>query len=98
MSVNASLESVGPESLWRNPDFLRLWLAQAVSGIGNRITGLAIPLTAAVVLRASPGEMAVLVFAGQLPDLIFGLVAGAWVDRRRRRPLLVGADLGRAIL
>jgi Na+/melibiose symporter-like transporter len=87
-----------PDSLWRNRAFLRLWLAQAVSGIGNRITGLAVPLTAAVTLNASPSQMATLVFAAQLPDLLFGLMAGAWVDRRRRRPLLIGADLGRAVL
>ncbi len=92
------LASPLPESLWRNRPFLRLWLAQAASGIGNRITGLAIPLTAAVTLDATPRQMAALVVAGQLPDLLFGLVAGAWVDRRRRRPLLVGADLGRAVL
>ena len=92
------LASPIPESLWSNRAFLRLWIAQAVSGIGNRITGLAIPLTAAESLDATTQQMAALVIAGQLPDLLFGLVAGAWVDRKRRRPLLVGADLGRAVL
>jgi len=87
-----------PPSLWRNPSFLRLWFAKTISGLGSAITGTAIPLTAALVLHATPAQMAALVFAGQLPDLLFGLIAGVWVDRVRRRPLLIGADLGRAVL
>lgn len=85
-------------SLWHNPAFVRLWIAKTVSGIGSSITATAIPLTAALVLEATPAQMAALVFAGQLPDLLFGLIAGAWVDRVRRRPILVGTDLGRALL
>lgn len=87
-----------PPSLWRNPSFLRLWFAKTISGLGSAITGTAIPLTAALGLHAPPAQMAALVFAGQLPDLLFGLIAGVWVDRARRRPLLIGADLGRALL
>jgi len=87
-----------PPSLWRNPAFLRLWFAKTISGLGNAITGVAIPVTASIVLHATPAQMAVLIFAGQLPDLLFGLLAGVWVDRVRRRPLLIGADLGRAII
>lgn len=89
---------IEPPSLWRNPSFLRLWFAKTISGLGSAITGTAIPLTAALVLHATPAQMAALVFAGQLPDLLFGLIAGVWVDRVRRRPLLIGADLGRALL
>lgn len=85
-------------SLWSNPAFVRLWIAKTVSGIGSSITATAIPLTAALVLDATPAQMAALVFAGQLPDLLFGLVAGVWVDRMRRRPILVSTDLGRAFL
>lgn len=85
-------------SLWRNPSFVRLWIAKTVSGVGSSITATAVPLTATMVLGATPGHMAMLVFAGQLPDLLFGLLAGAWVDRRRRRPLLIGTDIGRALL
>ena len=85
-------------SLWHNRAFVRLWAAQAVSGFGSRITGTAVPLTAALTLNATPAQMGFLVFAGQLPDLLFGLVAGVWVDRLRRRPILIGADLGRAAL
>lgn len=87
-----------PTSLWRNPAFVRLWIAKTVSGIGSAVTGTAIPLTAVIVLGASAAQMALLVLATQLPDLFFGLVAGVWVDRVRRRPLLIGTDLGRAAL
>jgi len=93
--VNAALPL---PSLWKNRSFVRLWVAKTVSGIGSSITATAIPLTAAFALDATPGQMAALVFAGQLPDLLFGLIAGVWVDRVRRRPILIVTDLGRALL
>jgi MFS family permease len=85
-------------NLWKNASFVRLWFAKSISALGSHVTGTAIPLTAAITLHATPAQMAFLVFAGQLPDLLFGLVAGVWVDRVRRRPLLMGADIGRALL
>lgn len=85
-------------SLWRNPAFVRLWIARSISKLGSRVTATAIPLTAALALAATPGQMAALVIAGQLPDILFGLVAGAWVDRHRRGSLLAGAELGRAVV
>ncbi|MGI8688293.1 MAG: MFS transporter [Thermomicrobiales bacterium] len=85
-------------SLWRNRSFLRLWIAQIVSNVGTSITNVALPLTAVLVLGATPAQMGLLGIAGSLPNLIFGLFAGVWVDRTRRRPILVGADLGRALL
>src|SRR5919197_1156641 len=85
-------------SLWHNRSFIRLWLAQAVSNAGSQITGIALPLTAVLVLGATPAQMGLLNIAGRLPELLFGLLAGVWVDRRRRQPILVGADLGRALL
>ncbi|HEU0165725.1 MAG TPA: MFS transporter, partial [Thermomicrobiales bacterium] len=85
-------------SLWRNHAFLRLWIASAISSLGSKVTATALPLTAAITLDASPGQMAALVAAGQLPDLVFGLLAGSWVDRGRHRSFLVGSDLGRALL
>ena len=65
---------------------------------GNEITFIALPLTALLLLDASPVQMGVLRSAGFAPHLLFGLLAGVWVDRLPRRPLLVGADLGRAAL
>jgi MFS family permease len=87
-----------PPSLWQNRSFLRLWLAQVISNAGTSITNVALPLTAVLVLGATPAQMGLLGIAGSLPNLLFGFVAGVWVDRTRRRPILVGADLGRAIL
>jgi len=81
-----------PASLWRNRAFLRLWIAQVVSNAGTKVTGLALPLTAVLVLHATPGQMALLIVAGQIPNFLFGLFAGVWVDRTRRRPILVSTD------
>ncbi len=85
-------------SLWRHPDFMKLWAGQTVSALGSVVTRTAVPLVALLVLGAGPFEMALLVVAGGLAVLLVGLVAGAWVDRLRRRPLLIGADAVRAIL
>jgi len=85
-------------SLWRNRDFARLWFAQVISTAGTTVTGLALPITAIVMLHAGPGQMSLLSIAGFAPNLAFGLFAGVWVDRARRRPILVGADVGRALL
>src|SRR5690242_2293986 len=86
------------QNLWRNGDFTRLWTAQTISDFGSMVTGMALPLTAIVVLSASPGEMGLLTAARELPVVAVSLLAGAWVDRVRRRPVLVGTDLGRALL
>lgn len=90
--------SVSATNLWRHQPFLRLWLAQVVSNSGTAITRVALPLTAVLLLNATPTQMGLLRMADSLPNLLFGLVAGVWVDRVRRRPLLVGTDLGRALL
>lgn len=97
MSSHATLEAA-PESLWRNHDFMRLWVANFISNAGTHITRLAIPLTAALTLGATPMQMGLLAMAGSLPNLLFGLVAGVWVDRVRRQPLMIAADIGRALL
>ena len=83
---------------WEHRDFLKLWSGQTVSFFGSHATGLALPLTAALVLDATPTEMGVLAAAGSAPYLLLGLVAGVWVDRWPRRPVLIMADLGRAAL
>ena len=85
-------------SLWRQPDFLKLWAGQATSQIGSQVTFLALPLVAIVTLDASPQQMGILTAVGAVPPLLLGLHAGAAVDRRRRQPLLIGSDLGRALL
>jgi predicted MFS family arabinose efflux permease len=84
--------------LWRNQAFVRVWSAATVSIFGSLITRLALPLAAILVLGSGAVEIALLRSAELIATLVFGLVAGAWVDRLRRRPVLIWADLGRAVL
>src|SRR5262252_6718901 len=88
----------GPGGLTRHGGFLRFWAASAISDVGSQISALALPLIAALTLGATPWQMGVLSAAGSAPTLIVGLFAGVWVDRLRRRPLMITADLGRALL
>ena len=85
-------------SVWKQPDFRNLWAANTISMAGTAISYIAIALLAAERLGASPAEMGLLGAAGALPALLVGPVAGVVVDRRRRRPIMIAADLGRALL
>ena len=85
-------------SLWRQGDFMKLWTGQTISQFGDEITGLAIPLLATLVLQAGPLEFGILGVVRFLPWILFTLPAGVWVDRMRRRPILIGADIARAVL
>jgi MFS family permease len=84
--------------LWRQPDFLKLWSAETVSQFGTQFTQLALPLAAIDVLHASAFEVAALVTVEFLPFLLVSLPAGVWVDRLRRRPILIAGDISRAVL
>jgi MFS family permease len=84
--------------LWRHPDFLKLWAGQTISLFGSQISLLALPLTAVLVLNASPFQMGLLTALGALPPMLFGLMAGVWVDRLPRRLILILADTGRFLL
>lgn len=84
--------------IWRSPDFLRLWSAGTISELGSEVTQLALPLTAILILQATPLQIGVLGAARALPFVVVGLAAGVLVDRSRPIPLLVGTDLGRAVL
>jgi MFS family permease len=79
-------------------DFHRLWAAQTVALFGTEITVLSLPLMAALLLGATPLQMGLLVAAGEAPFLLCSLFFGVLADRVRRRPLLVAADVGRALL
>jgi predicted MFS family arabinose efflux permease len=85
-----------PRGLWASRDFVRLWAAQTISELGSRITREGIPLTALLVLHAGAWQMGFLSALGGAAVLVFGLAAGVWIDRLRRRPVLIVADLGRA--
>jgi MFS family permease len=85
--------------LRRHRDFARLWAGETVSTFGSQVTELALPLAAVLTLAAGPLEMGVLTAAGTAPYLVVALPAGVWIDRlRRRRRLMILADLGRAAL
>jgi MFS family permease len=84
--------------IWRNPAFVRVWTAATISIFGSLITRMALPFVAILVLGAGPIEVAGLRSVELVAGLGIGLVAGAWVDRLRRRPVLIWADLGRALL
>ncbi|MEO8437264.1 MAG: MFS transporter [Chloroflexota bacterium] len=84
--------------LWRNHAFVRVWGAATISIFGSLVTRIALPLAAILVLGSGAIEVALLRAVELIATLIFGLVAGAWVDRLRRRPVLIWADLGRAAL
>jgi MFS family permease len=82
--------------LWEHRDFLRLWSGQTIAQLGSQVTQLALPLAAILVLEASAFEVALVGTIYFLPFFLFTLPAGVWVDRLRRRPILIVADLGRA--
>jgi MFS family permease len=76
-------------------DFRRVWLADAISQLGTRMTFLAAPLAAVLTLHATAFEVALVRAFESLGALLFGLVAGAWLDRLRCRPVLLVADFAR---
>src|SRR5688572_6089784 len=96
----AEFSSAAPRrpSLWRHRDFQKLWSAQTISQFGDEITQLALPLVAIITLDASPIEIGILGTFQFLPFILLTIPAGVWVDRMRRRPILIGADIGRALL
>jgi MFS family permease len=86
-------------ALLRDTDFRRYWSAQTISMFGDQISSIAIPLAAVLVLHATAADMGYLTALVWLPSLLFGLHAGAWVDRRgQRRATMIAADLGRFVL
>jgi MFS family permease len=84
--------------LWRHREFLKFWAGSAISDVGSQVSALALPLIAALILGATPWQMGLLTAGGSAPVLLVGLFAGVWVDRLRRRPVMIAADLGRAAL
>lgn len=85
-------------SLWHDPPFRRLWVGQTVSSLGSTVSREALPLTAVLLLSATPMQVGLLAAAGSAAALLFGVPAGLLADRLRRRPLMIAADLARAAL
>ena len=83
--------------LWRNPDFMKLWTSLTITSFGAQITNLALPLTAAVLLHATPMQMGVLVALETLPFALVSLHAGVLIDRVRRLPIVIACNIGRGV-
>ena len=86
------------QKLWRNSAFVRVWSAATISIFGSLVTRIALPFVAIVTLQADSVGVALVRSMELIAGLAVGLVAGAWVDRLRRRPVMIWADLGRAAL
>jgi len=85
--------------LLRGTPFRRYWSAQTVSLFGDEISALALPLFAVLGLHAGPAEMGYLIAAALIPNLLFSVLAGAWIDRYpHKRRIMIMADVGRALL
>lgn len=85
-------------SLWRHHDFRQLWVGDTISQFGTQLSGLAIPVLAVTVLGAREREMGLLTAAETAAFLVVGLPAGAWVDRWRKRTVMLTGDVARALL
>jgi len=84
-------------TIWRNRNFAQLWWAESISQLGSQVSLLALPLVAITVLHASTFAVGALTAVEFAPFVLFGLPAGAIVDRLPRRPILMLSDLGRAV-
>jgi MFS family permease len=85
-------------SLFRHADFMKLWTGETISEFGSKVGGVAISFLAVIALHATPAQMGMLAVWRTVPAILFSLFAGVWVDRLRRRPLMIAADLANIIL
>ncbi len=81
--------SLPPNDLLREPAYRRLWTSILISSFGGQVSMLALPLTAAVLLHATPTQMGLLTAVGIVPFLLFSLPSGVWLDRVRKLPVYV---------
>jgi MFS family permease len=77
---------------------MKFWAGETISLFGTQVTSLALPLTAIIVLRATPGQLGLIRFLQAVPFLFLALLIGAWVDRRRKRPVMIGSNAARCVL
>ncbi|MGH7947630.1 MAG: MFS transporter, partial [Candidatus Binataceae bacterium] len=89
---------IPPARLRDNRGFVRLWIGETVSVFGSRMGGVALSFAAVIALGATPMQMGLLAAVRIAPALAVSLFAGVWVDRLARRPILIGADIARALL
>ena len=82
--------------LLRDATYRRLWTSILVSSLGGQVTMLALPLTAAVLLHATPTQMGLLTAMEIAPFVLFSLPSGVWLDRVRKLPIYVGGEVALA--
>ncbi|HET6319352.1 MAG TPA: MFS transporter, partial [Chloroflexota bacterium] len=85
-------------SLWHQREFMKLWTGQTISEFGSRITRDGLSLAALLSLGASPTQLGLLAAIAMAPTIVFSLIAGAWVDRLHRRPIMIASDVARALV
>ncbi|WP_165436492.1 MFS transporter [Amycolatopsis suaedae] len=83
--------------LWHHGDFRRLWAGDTVTQFGTFVSLTVLPLVAATALAVTPFEMGLLSAAEHAAFLLFGLPAGVWIDRMRRKPLMISANVVRGV-
>jgi len=90
--------TVEKTSLWHNRNFVSLWTSETISQFGSQFTQLALPLTAVIILGATAEELGILGFAGSISWLLFGLLVGVYVDRHRKKRIMVTSNILRGSL
>jgi MFS family permease len=98
--VNSVLARPRPteRGVFRHRNFRLLWLGETTSSLGSSVTGIALPLVALTELQAGVFAVSLLSAAAWLPWVLIGLPAGAWVDRLRRRPVMMACDIASLLL
>ena len=91
------LPALPADDLWRDRTYLRLWSSILTSSFANQVMMLALPLTAAVLLQATPTQMGLLTAIELLPFLLLSLPSGVWLDRVRKLPVYVVGESGAAL-
>jgi MFS family permease len=81
--------------LWKDGEFLKLWWGQTISEVGSQVSVLALPTVAILILGATPLQVGLLAASENLAFPVLGLIAGVYVDRIRRRPIMIVCDIGR---
>jgi MFS family permease len=84
--------------VWRHRAFRGYWIGQSLSFVGSQVTAVALPLVAALTLSAGPGQVGAVATAAMLPNLLFSLLVGHWVEGREHRRIMIPADIARAVL
>jgi hypothetical protein len=95
--MRLGLPTLAADDLWRDRTYLRLWSSILTSSFANQVMMLALPLTAAVLLQATPTQMGALTGIELLPFLLLSLPSGVWLDRVRKLPVYVVGESGAAL-